>query len=103
MYKQLYADIAEEAAAPLSQKLREHAASKGWPQVEASALSYVVHNGDLQLHIEDNMRDQVTRREYGTATTQANPAIRTFDHMKYLEPYFLNNFSAHIADIVEDL
>jgi len=59
-------------------KLREHAATYGWPEHIVSKLS-MGHDGENHhITYPEHLEDQIMTLEYGTQETPASPALRTF-------------------------
>lgn len=88
----MYPELATQLKPVLQSSLRGYASDAGWPSEAISALSIEMVNEDLEVHIADNMSDQVNALEYGTADTPPAPAIRKFNAAlpSLISPYLPN-------------
>lgn len=95
-------ELAKASSQSLTEKLREMALLVGWPADAVDALSVVEEDGDLQIKIDDEMRQTVDELEYGTHEHVPSPVLRRFkaDLPRLLEPFIIDMFSSKSDELV---
>lgn len=62
----------------LSETLRHHATSHGWPQDLSQSLGVHHHDGHVRVSIPDHLVESAMDLEYGTPSTPPTATIRQF-------------------------
>ncbi len=77
-FKQLILQAKKKAASEYTPKLRDYAASYGWPKDVSDNLKLTQSGTGHTVSYPQNIREQVLTLEYGTESVPPSPVMRTF-------------------------
>ena len=104
-YNNMVLNIANRSAGRLTDKLHELASEAGWSEQAVNAVSVRVSDGDLEIHIEPELKSLVDSFEYGTPKRPPMAVIRKFTPRipEYIKDIISSELVGNLDNLLESL